>query len=80
MTCEKQDAWETVVPLLQPTERPEPANGNSLTDLKPALVHIFSSEIVMILLWKTLVTATSPLSSSPDVSDSAGVNHLPLLC
>lgn len=25
--CEKQDAWERVVPLLQPTERPEPADS-----------------------------------------------------
>lgn len=76
---DKQDTWERVVPLLQPTETPEAADSNSWTDLKPALVHIFSSEIVMLLLWKTPVTATAPLCSSTDVSGSAGVNQFPLL-
>lgn len=71
---------ERVVLLLQPTERPEAADSISLTDLKPALAHIFNSEMVMILLWKTPVITTFLLSSSTDVSGSAGVNQLPLLC
>lgn len=71
---------ERVVLLLQPTERPEAADSISLTNLKPALAHIFSSEIVMILLWKTPVITTSLLSSSTDISGSAGMNQLLLLC
>lgn len=57
-----------MVPLLQPTERPEPVDSNVWADLKPAPVHIFSSEMVMIVLWKIPMVTTSPLSSSADVS------------
>lgn len=76
---EKKDAWERAVPLLLPTERPGPAHSNTWPHLKPALVHIFSSEVVMILMWKIPMVTTSPLSSFTDVSGSACVNQLHFL-